>query len=905
MTIAGLALVVGGALAAGWWLAGGEATAVREASSVVLPRESAAPTPATRPDALPIAEPSHARPLAEPEVAFDPASGGADGSAADDPTAHLPGDAARFTGRVVDEAGRPVAGALVTHVPSQAARSRLKIYINSYYPDFPRETFRSTRSGDDGRFVLPTREITPANVAPVDGRRGEFAGKSFPALVVEGEGLRCTVETLWGFTGGDHDAGDIVTSTGGALSGRVIDESGTPVAGAIVHPAWTDENGGMVLESTGGWMLARFALRATSDAQGRFLLDGLWPPQVELSVTADGFVPTRELRSVVPGPPRSVGEIVLSRGDSISGWVLGPGDVALPGVEVLVRWWSGHHIIQGEDATAIAFGLRVRSNGREDVRTVADAQGRFAVSSLTQPEYLVYAGGSGFEPAVSAPTPVGNSDVVLRLIPQALIVLRVVDAGTDALVHGATVKGRRLGGLDGPGALHYGLLTVRQGAEAAAALDLAATEPNLFLLGNVGRVRSLIFVEAPGYATQGFIVDGIEPPERAQRTVKLKREAVLAGRVTDLDGRGLPRARVRAKPPSSLRVELDERVVTADGEGAFRLEALLPGAWELRAEASAHVPGEWVEAAVALGKTRDDIVLVLQPGGRITGRVVNRAGEPQRGLGVNAQRTEAITAQVSTALAAGVAAATPATGSHRATATANDDGRFVLEGLVSGDWRVSAGLGADQLVRVTAPEAVDVLLVTREAPVVRGRVRRAGQPVAGVSVRSSVRYPGPGGWVSDASTSTSDLGEYELVLDGPGRYALQVGANNDRSTFALVDADWDHVEYADLEMGSGRIAGLVVQADGGAPIEGLRLLVQNLTQQEAAAAQDFAGVLAGKVVRTDADGRFVADGCLPGRWRVEPWQEEDQGWSVDATETTIAPGAVVDDLRIALLKQGP
>lgn len=118
-------------------------------------------------------------------------------------------------------------------------------------------------------------------------------------------------------------------------------------------------------------------------------------------------------------------------------------------------------------------------------------------------------------------------------------------------------------------------------------------------------------------------------------TWTLQPAGIVAGRVVDPSGTGIAGARVALRPgqtPAWLdNIGVDEieslepdraRTATTDASGHFELAHAQPGTWRLRATHRDHPPAGIDELVVEAGERVQDLVLVMQPGTTITGRVL-------------------------------------------------------------------------------------------------------------------------------------------------------------------------------------------------------------------------------------------------------------------------------------------
>jgi protocatechuate 3,4-dioxygenase beta subunit len=226
---------------------------------------------------------------------------------------------------VVDEAGKPVAGAKVETLTNPAD------YRTA------RTEERRSWSGTDGRFAL--RQLPAGRVHKVMASKEGYA----PANRIADS----TAPVL------------LVLRHGTVAAGRVVDEQGRPVEGVelILHPADQDPTPRPAL---------RF--RTVSDAQGRFRLANVSAGRFDLRATRPGFAEA-DLRGILiaEGEPRAdLGEITLLPGAAIEGIVVDERDRPVQGAEV--------------ELTPFGPSFDARFFFREPVQTGPD--GRFRIADL-------------------------------------------------------------------------------------------------------------------------------------------------------------------------------------------------------------------------------------------------------------------------------------------------------------------------------------------------------------------------------------------------------------------------------------------------------------------------------------------------------------------------------------------
>jgi uncharacterized GH25 family protein len=125
-----------------------------------------------------------------------------------------------------------------------------------------------------------------------------------------------------------------------------------------------------------------------------------------------------------------------------------------------------------------------------------------------------------------------------------------------------------------------------------------------------------------------------------RQTLELQKGAEVAGKVVDARGKPVAGARVRAAASSALfglGESRKDRQVT-DAAGAFTLPPLPAGTFRVHATHEAHGPG--TSAPLTLdGKTpRRDVIVTLEEGGRVAGKVVRPGGEGVPGAAVRVVR---------------------------------------------------------------------------------------------------------------------------------------------------------------------------------------------------------------------------------------------------------------------------
>jgi protocatechuate 3,4-dioxygenase beta subunit len=194
----------------------------------------------------------------------------------------------RLAGRVVDRAGRGIAGAAVHLVQQIDDLDRLEARLRERQP--------AAVSTGDGTFVLgdqpsgaPLSLVISAQGFLPAGLRGVRAPVARPVVV------RLEPAAL--------------------VRGRVLDEDGAGIPGARISLEWRGS-----LPEKPSIRTSEHAMRtAVADREGRFELRSVPEGSGEVTVEADGFVAADPLSVAIPQDPRNEWTLVLQRGAILEG----------------------------------------------------------------------------------------------------------------------------------------------------------------------------------------------------------------------------------------------------------------------------------------------------------------------------------------------------------------------------------------------------------------------------------------------------------------------------------------------------------------------------------------------------------------------------------------------------------
>lgn len=728
-----------------------------------------------------------------------------------------------------------------------------------------------------------------------------------------------------------------------SVSGTIRDTEGSPIAGASVC---AQANQGELLGA--GDSLPQCS---KSERDGHYRLDGLWPVATSIDAGAPQFIPTRwservggRLRYEVrlhAGEERRELDITLERGG-----------VPVRGV---VKDIGGGVV---EDALVTASGVWDFRQALAYGRT--DSEGRFELWTKSGQASLT-AHAEGYAPAytsASAPTELAT----IFLTPESVLGGTVVHAETGEPVAGVTVRA-------GAGGMGFGFgsnqtITDTDGRFRIASLapgiyDLKAHADELYGEGveqvHLGLSQSIddIVVEVhPAFAVAGKVVIAETNAPCTEGEVTLDRDGQqLRGRI-DEHGEAL----VRAVLPGTYRVQVNctghvsepeyEPIVVADqsdlepewkvhtglairgvvvdsssvpvagvsvvaspksapgdpraqqtwgfntatqSDGTFELTGLLSGTYELDIWGTTH-PKLAQPEVVTLGEAADvdNVRLVLPATGRLVGSVRDESGAAAPGVTVSA--TSLARNQIW----------------MQSSARTGDDGRFVIERIEAGSFRVAAGRRAPgttdddiqgQIVEIVPERETEIeLIVESRTMSIRGRVvDSAGAPVfdafVDASRMSDSAAAGPanlasarGRWGWDRKPVLSDQdGNFEVGELSEGEYIVR--AYRKGGGEGLLEGVAAGSTGVVLTIGdTGQFAGKVVLAGGGSP-DRFEIRVtdraQGLDRRD-----DF--------FRTD--GSFAIRELPPGNYEVHATASE----GTTKTEVVLAAGQSIDDLALEL-----
>lgn len=799
-------------------------------------------------------------------------------------------------GRVVDREGRPLADA--------------RIELRTGYPGGRRPYYRPDRldrrawSDEEGSFLLPDLEAEKHHRLRVD-RDGY---------------LTALVEAVTPAGGRTAAPLTVVLDVDRAARGRVLDPQERPIAGAVVVLTVA----GRPRPRPGSAELREgHRFRAETDPEGRFQVPGVPADTVDIHALHPAFLPMTVRGVEIPSdsPVVDLGDLVMARGERVSGRVVDQDGAPVPGAEIRL----------------LPPGFRVKRMDRAAVErlaprpaTTSDPEGRFHIEALESevsfhllvqhPEYQ-----PGWVEHVSPPVP---EPLWIRLEPGAYLRGRVVDE-TDAPVPSAEIA-VKVGKEPEPGA-----------PDRTDQRTTSVDGEGRFTLDGLPLGPARVQVFAPGWLAPEPLEITL-PPETDEELVLVVRAGnVLEGRVTTTAG----------DPVEQARVLCHEQVDATDAEGRYRMQGLPEGTARLEVTHSEY-PSQVEEIALEEGDNRFDVT--LPDGVPVAGRVVDPSGEPVPGARFVLERDDlrnridyfTVTDAEGELRLASVSAGTyrlevshpglatlerhdfvvgeePIENQEwvlepsgvvtgyivgleldrlaRTTVQAEDDqgrvrpgrvrydGAYRIEGLATGPWRLRAwtedgSRQAQKRIVLTSPgeEAVHDLELGTQLTL-SGEVRVDGEPLVGA--RISLRG-------LDSSVYRSVLSDHEgrfrMEDVAAGRYHLGVAHGRElvvhNETFEL-DGDREVI----LDLAPAQLSGRVLADDTGQGVADALIVLRRLI--ESPGEEGLVGLGSG------ADGRFRFTRIPPGRYRLEVRHD---GFAAHDREMALAAGEEAGPIEVRL-----
>jgi hypothetical protein len=647
---------------------------------------------------------------------------------------------ARVAGRTLDPDGRAVAGASV-FLSEEESRS-----FGGQSALMSSGRFHRGVSDDEGGFSFDGVSPGPFSVSAHAPRRQQAELKNLEVKA-----------------GQDLTGLELVLAPGAEVTGKVLSPEGRPVADAHVA----------LVEASEERYASFSSLRATTDVDGQYRIDGLSPGKRTLEARAEGY--RRAVRDVELAAAAVV-DFALERGLEASGRVVDDAGNPIAGVDLV---------------------LFASQFSADTPRAASEADGTFRFSGLQEGTYRLMASKDGYAPdrrgtkVTLAGSPVSGLEVKLsgggtitgRLtgvefsqLSRVRVSANLTSSGqvdaegiyripnlppgrwtVKAVVPNTPLHAEGVVNLE-PGASEVRLDLQLGGGRTLTGVVLSNGEPltgaSLVLAKPRTAERQIAATDHQGGFRFGGLEDGVydldvSTPKGAQhhesveisgdREIRVElRTASLSGRVVDAtDSSPVSGARIslRSQREGSLAPFED---ATTDSRGAFHLLEVGDGAWTVRAAREGYAPAER-EVRVD-GSAPESLEFRLEPTEGMTVEVRLTTGQAPDRLQV-------------AALDAGgkvVASGNYPTG---------ENGRTRLSNVPPGSWQLV--IGSDASAAVTVPATVPGPVVRVVLPPA-GRIRIKVPAAASGEVAAKVTLTGAGGLYRGFDWDGSVKSEWEL-----------------------------------------------------------------------------------------------------------------------------------------------
>ncbi|MCP3137551.1 carboxypeptidase regulatory-like domain-containing protein [Pyxidicoccus xibeiensis] len=464
------------------------------------------------------------------------------GSTSEAPAAALPefsavdvssgtGEGLALTGRVLDSAGRPVAGAEV-FLSASAERTLADVRCDECELALLSCSARETALHTLAFFEQQHGFLTPRATATTDAQ-GRFrfehlAGVSF-SVWAKATGLGVALRER----AAPGDPVELYLPPLRSIGGQVVDDAGQPLRGARVHAVSRR---------------VPLPFTAVSGADGAFSLDGLGEGPFYVLATAQGYLPAVE--SQVEAGPQPV-RLKLTPARTLEVRVTRNGSPAAATVRLRADHLSREQRTDGQP-------LRFTDLYPDEVVVTAEAPGLGAAPrTLTLDERV--------------------TQVTLELEAAGRLLVTVVDAEGEPVPQPQLL-------LRTP----RGDLIRRERASTGALVELGPLAVGDYVLE--GQAQGFRDAQLPAKVVQGETTLELE----------MERATVISGRVLDEYGRPAPRVSVLVQPTGET--------VLADEDGAFAAQVPTPGLYELHAHHS-----EWGGGQLKVSAPATGVELALEP----------------------------------------------------------------------------------------------------------------------------------------------------------------------------------------------------------------------------------------------------------------------------------------------------
>ncbi|MBL8113089.1 MAG: carboxypeptidase regulatory-like domain-containing protein, partial [Acidobacteria bacterium] len=754
----------------------------------------------------------------------------------------------------------------VVDAKTQRVLPRVKIETRS-----DRGERRVVRSGPDGRYKV--RSLAPGRlkVTADDPRYVSY------------------VKTQVAINAGETRKLDLPLTLGATVSGRVVDESGAPVAdakGAFGRSRDRDPMAMLRMRFEGGLDALGKTFRTKID--GSYKLTRLAPGDNQTLALKHPEYEKGQLTGLAleGGQTKTGVNLTLRRGFSIGGVVVDRDGNPVPFADVEIQTDGTVRMGRGG---AVAMMSVVGLADRAPVQTGAD--GRFEAKGLAPGSYDVVASKKGWVRAEPVKVAVGEDKsaepVRITLGPGAVIAGFVRSKNGTPLE--SVLVNARLAGSGGMGPRGGGGFSEPTGPDGAFYIEslkpgetyeVSLFEPTRIMAGPPAGGRKItapaenVDLEGTGKGRISGIAVDLETGRPIEEfTVTYEADRGPSGqmfRMVTLGGgrRGMGPEKIEVKSP----------------DGAFTLEDVTAGTWRVVVEAKGYQAGRTGGVVVEEGGQRDGVEVKLAAGRVLRGRVTDaKTGRPVPDANVNAR------------LAGGERNPMAMFSEEGELLSTDADGRFEIPGLSPGKYQVTAKhtdyADASEITEVGDKGGNAELRLSTGGVIAGVVLSESRQPLPNVDVNlePAGQGGGPFSFGGGGNSGTTDsAGRFRFTHLLPGRHSVRASVRSRSSS---------PVEVV-LQEGESK-EDVTIQLEAGATVRGL---VSGLPTDQLKGVSISASGRDGYYASasTGADGRFELTGAPAGNLSVSATAGDFMTSTRRATKSVeIAEGARDAEVEVA------
>lgn len=798
-----------------------------------------------------------------------------------------------FRGRVVDHQKAPVADTgvrIYRGAMDTVMRPDVDIFAEGA-TNIPQYVAGETRTGTDGRF-----EIT--GVWP----------RAF-YLLFAGIGSDAPTHQLISRTpspGEIVDLGDVVLNDAGVIVGKVVDEDGEPLGGALVRAADLpgtvagffpverfDPEGAVLIREASApihvvemppWVKDAFEHipipTTTTGADGAFRLVGVVPGSNLLATTAKDFLsdmkPSVQVRA---GQEKNVGTIRLKHGEELIGKVLDTAGKPIVDADVI----AGSTILMAPVDLARHVG---KTNAKGEFSGLGFAPGNVTVAARRGPQF----------PWTLAEPQAIAGDVVVTLPATFGVTFAVLmPDGKPA----PTPRLKLIQGRVGDGAAEMTAFGFLPPISLKDRLVQPKDEP--WRIENLTAGNYSLLADSPGFATAFASFAIVDQDVSVQLQLTPKNDFAI--RVQDLDGKPIRNAKIFAEASGSRLFDMPLDCGRTDADGKLLVDRIQSETLRVSAD---HPRYGVVHGEAKLG---EELVLVMQPPGSITGIVIagGKPVEPGK-FTVTVERRggdgpRGPIEQVPMLLSPGV------------------DGTFTAKALQPGNYRLQAIDSVDALhspggvmammttafmsnsrpretVAVVSGQVTEVTLATDEKPIEGPTAQFSGTVLVdgrlGEGYFAQTQSNGRRKNIKIDRAGRFDCGTVPAgsmtvtIVAADGGFGGMAGDQLWAGNFELKESELRDVQ---IEILTTSVSGFCVGPDG-SPMTGVSVTAHGQ-------AKDQKSNMMWRVAPADAQGRFRFERMPEGQWTLDVRGNRGASRGSAGPLTTVA-GVPIADVRIEI-----